>query len=271
MKKILFIAAVLAFAVSCSQGKGPKILVLYYSQSSTTEAVAREISNRLGADMEKIVPVTPYDGTYQETIERSRKEREEGILPELQPLKSDVRSYDIIFLGYPIWYGTYAVPMSTLLNTVDFSGKKVVPFCTFGSGGLESSTRDLKKQLTGAEILPGYGVRSARIDAAPAEIDRFLKQGGFIEGDVEVYEEFPELHQASDEEAAIFDAAVDGYPMINAKAEKASSRAVSGGTEYLFEARDIPRNPEQENMAGTMKVYVLAMDGQDPVFTRVVR
>ena len=271
MKKILFIAAVLAFAVSCSQSKGPKVLVLYYSQNSTTEAVAQEISNRLGADIEKIVPVTPYDGTYQETIERSRKEREEGVLPELQPLKSDIQSYDVIFLGYPIWYGTYAVPMASLLNTVDFTGKKVVPFCTFGSGGLDASVRDLKEKQPGAEVLPGYGVRAARIEAAPAEIDRFLKQGGFIEGGVEEYEEFPELHQASEEEAAIFDAAVNGYPMINAKAERVASRAVPGGTEYLFEARDIPRDPEQENMAGSMKVYVLAMDGQDPVFTQVVR
>lgn len=271
MKKLLFVAALLAFAVSCSQSKAPKILVLYYSQNSSTEAVALEISNRLGADIEKIVPVTPYDGTYQETIERSRKEREEGILPELQPLKSDISSYDVIFLGYPIWYGTYAVPMASLLNTVDFTGKKVVPFCTFGSGGLDASTRDLKEKLAGAEILPGYGVRSARIDAVPAEIDRFLKQGGFIEGDFEKYQDFPELHPVSEEEAALFDAAVDGYPMLNAKAEKVTSRSVSGGTEYIFEARDIPRNPGQEAMAGTMKVYVLDMDGQDPVFTQVVR
>ena len=161
--------------------------------------------------------------------------------------------------------------MASLLNTVDFTGKKVVPFCTFGSGGLDASTRDLKEKLAGAEILPGYGVRSARIDAVPAEIDRFLKQGGFIEGDFEKYQDFPELHPVSEEEAALFDAAVDGYPMLNAKAEKVTSRSVSGGTEYIFEARDIPRNPGQEAMAGTVKVYVLDMDGQDPVFTQVVR
>ena len=271
MKKILFIAVMAALAVSCSESKAPKILVLYYSQTSTTKTVAQEISNRLGADIEEIVPVTPYDGNFQETIERSQKERESGILPELQPIKSDIKSYDIIFLGYPIWFGTYAPPVAALLDNVDFTGKKVVPFCTFGSGGLDSSVNDLKAKLTGVEILPGYGVRAARVDAAPAEIDRFLKQGGFIEGEVEKLEDFSDFRVASEEEAAVFDAAVDGYPMLSAKAEKVQSRPVPGGTEYLFEARDIPRGPEQPEMARTIKVYVLALDGQAPVFTQVVR
>ena len=271
MKKILLLAAISVLAISCSQTKAPKILVLYYSETSTTKTVAQEISNLLGADIEEIVPVTPYSGNFQETIERSQKERESGILPELQPIKSDIQSYDIIFLGYPIWFGTYAMPVATLLNTVDFTGKKVVPFCTFGSGGLDSSTNDLKAKLTGAEILPGYGVRAARIDAAPAEIERFLKQGGFIEGEIEKLEDFSEVREASEDEAAIFDAAVDGYPMLSAKAEKVSSRPVPGGTEYLFEARDIPRMPGQEDIARYIKVYVLAMDGQAPVFTQVVR
>ena len=59
--------------------------------------------------------------------------------------------------------------------------------------------------------------------------------------------------------------------MINAKAESVSSRAVNGGTEYLFEARDIPRDPEHPEMAAVSRIYVLALDGQDPVFTRVAR
>ena len=59
--------------------------------------------------------------------------------------------------------------------------------------------------------------------------------------------------------------------MIHAQAENVSSRPVTGGVEYLFEARDIPRDPEQAPMAGTIKVYVLALEGQEPVFTQVLR
>ena len=271
MKKILLFAAMLIASVACSQNKAPKALVLYYSQTETTAKVAQQISSLLGADIEEIALVNPYDGSYQETIARSNEERQSGKLPELKPLKSDLKSYDVIFLGYPIWFGTYALPIGSLLKSTDFSGKKVVPFCTFGSGGLDASVKDLEANLAGAEVLPGYGVRQARIDAMPAEVEHFLKEGGFLEGEYEKPGEFSAMRPASEEEAAIFDAAVSTYPMINAKAENVASRAISGGMEYLFEARDIPRDPEHLEMAGVSKIYVLALDGQEPVFTQVVR
>ena len=291
MKKLLIFAALLLAAVSCGQ-KTPKmkVLVLYYSQTGTTKAVAEEICNRLGADIEAIEAVNPYDGDFGATIARCQQEMAEGVLPELKPLQSDVASYDVIFLGYPIWFGTYAPPVATLLKDTLLAQKKIVPFCCFGSGGLESSVANLAKALPDAEILPGYGVRAARIDAMPAEIDRFLKEGGFIEGEIAPLEAFDEEHSAAEAEAAIFDSAVAGYPMLNAKAEAVASRPVPGGIEYRFIARDLPReipadfktpkgpNPPKGDKApkalppaGPLTVFVLALDGQAPVFTRVIR
>ena len=272
MKRFLFLAAIVALAVSCTESKAQKVLVLYYSQTSTTKTVAQEFADKLGADIEEIALVEPYSGSYQDTIERSGRERSSGTLPEVKPLASDLSSYDVIFLGYPIWFGTYALPIGSLLKAVDFSGKTIVPFCTFGSGGLDVSVRDLKANLPDSKVLDGYGVRAARIDAAPAEVERFLKENGFLGGEFVKYDDFGPSHPASEEEAAIFDAAVSTYPMISAKAESVSSRFVEGGTEYLFEARDVPRGPAPGPApAGTMKVYVLDLDGQDPVFTQVVR
>ena len=274
MKRILILAVAVLMAASCANKKSEiKALVLYYSQNGTTEAVAEEIADRLGADIEAIVPMIPYDGDFMQTIERGKKELDGGILPEIQPIKADIQSYDVIFLGFPIWFGTYATPIFTVLDGVDFSGKKIVPFCSFGSGGLDSATRALEEKLPGVEILPGYGVRTARIDAASTEIDRFLKENGFLEGDITPLEPFPALHPASEEETAIFDAAVDGYPMLNAKAEEVAARSVPGGTEYIFTARD--QRPQKADAslppAGTLKVYVLAEDGKAPVFTLVIR
>lgn len=271
MKKILLLAAALILTVSCAQKKAPKALVLYYSQTSTTQAVAEEIANRLGADIEAIVPVVPYDGDYQATIERGRKEIEEGAFPEINPVKADIASYDVIFLGYPIWFGTYAPPVAAFLNTVDLTGKKVVPFCTFGSGGLDSSVKDIHEKYPGIDLLPGYGVRAARKDAVPAEVGRFLTAGGFLEGDAEKPADFSPAHPVSETESSIFDVAVDGYPMIHAKATEVSSRPVQGGTEYLFTAKDEPMNPAMEMPERFIKVYVLAEEGQVPVFTQVVR
>lgn len=273
MSMMLGLAAAAMVAVSCSPKKeAPKVLVLYYSQTSNTRGVAQEIATRLNADIEEIVPVQAYDGDFQATIDRCMKEREQGITPEVKPLTANISAYDVIFIGYPVWFGTFAPPVASFLDQVDLSGKKVVPFCTFGSGGLESSTKDLATKQPKAEILPGYGVRAARLAAVPKELDNFLKAGGFIEGEYVQPEPFGEQHPVSADEAAIFDAAVDGYPMLNAKATTVASRAIPEGTEYLFTAKDQPRedNPKMPP-AGELLVYVTVENGQAPVFTRVVR
>ena len=283
LKKMMVLATVTLVAVSCGPKQEntkeeaqikepPKMLVLYYSQTGNTKVVATEIATRLGADIEEIVPVELYDGDFQATIERGKKELDEGAFPEIQPLKSDPTKYDVVFIGYPIWFGTYALPVFTFLNQVDLGGKKIVPFCTFGSGGLESSIKDLAKAEPNAEILPGYGVRAARLESMPKEIDQFLKAGSFVEGEFVKLEEFPEQHAVSDEEAAIFDAAVGDYPMMHAKAATVASRNIPEGVEYLFTAVDLPRdgNPNMPP-AGEMKVYVTVNEGEAPVFTKVIR
>ena len=270
MKRILIVAA-MAFLFTACGPKSPKVLVLYYSQTSHTQTVAQEIQKAIGADMEEILCVNPYDGTYQETIARAGEERAQGILPEIEPIKADLSKYDIIFLGYPVWYGTMAPPMASLLEQVDFSGKKLVPFCTFGSGGLQSSSEDLAAKEPDATVMPGYGVRAARIDAVPAEVDYFLKSNGYLKGEFTPLEEFPEPHAVSEEEAAIFDAAVGDHPMIQAKAVDVAVRTVPCGTEYLFTAENLPREGMPQFGPSQMKVYVLAQEGKDPVFTQVVR
>ena len=278
LKLLLVLATVTLTAASCSpkkeatQEETPKMLVLYYSQTGITKTVAQEIANKLGADIEEIAAVNPYDGDFQATIDRCMQEREKGIIPAIQPVKADISQYDIIFIGYPVWFGTYAPPVATFLDSVDLSGKKIVPFCTFGSGGLESSVKEMTEKQPNAEILPGYGVRAARIEAMPEEVDNFLKANSFLEGEYTQLEEFPEQHEVSDEEAAIFDAAVDGYPMLHAKAKTVASRDIPNGTEYLFTAIDLPRK-DKPNMppAGEMQVYVTVTEGNAPVFTKVIR
>ena len=249
-----------------------KTLVCYYSQTGNTRAVATEIATRLGADLDEIVPVVPYENDFKATIDRSKKELDEGNFPEIQPLATDASGYDVIFIGFPVWFGTYAPPVAKFLEQADLSGKKIVPFCTFGSGGLDSSVRDLAKAEPNAEILPGYGVRAARLDAMPQEIDQFLKANGFLEGEFVKLEPFPEAHPVTEEEAALFDAAVGDYPMMHAQATTVASRALPNGVEYLFTAKDLPREemPDMPPM-GEMKVYVTVTEGEAPVFTQVVR
>ena len=278
MKKfnlILALVAVVFAVVSCDTKKEEpkkKALVLYYSQTSNTKTVAQEIAKLMEADIEEIVPVKPYDGDFQTTIDRCSKERDEGISCEIKPISADITKYDVIFLGFPVWFGTYAPPVAAFLDQADLSGKKVVPFCTFGSGGLDSSVKDLAKKQPKAEILPGYGVRAARMAAVPKEVDQFLKEGGLIEGEFTKLEAFAEEHPVSKEESDIFDAATKDYPMMHAQAKTVATRNIPGGVEYLFTAVDLPREDNQQAPPpGELKVYVTKLEGATPEFTQVVR
>ena len=289
MKLLMCAAVALMTVVSCTPKKEApksKVLVLYYSLTSNTKTVAQEIATRLDADIEEITLVQPYDTAFQATIDRCKADREKGILPEIKPLKANIADYDWIFIGYPIWFGTYAPPIASLLDKIDLSGKFVVPFCTFGSGGLESSVKDLTEKQPNAKILPGYGVRAARMNAMPKELEHFLKRNSALmaaldttnvaatEPTESVFEpaDFPEQHPVSADEAAIFDAAVNGYPMLNAKAKTVASRTILEGTEYLFTAMDKPREDKPDMPpASEIKVYVIVEKGKAPEFTRVVR
>ena len=106
----------------------------------------------------------------------------------------------------------------------------------------------------------------------PKEVEEYLVAHGFIAGEAVVAEPWGEEHPVNDEEAAIFDAAVGGYPMLHAQAKSVAARAVAGGSEYRFTAVDMPREDKPDMPpAGELTVYVLVADGQAPVFTRVVR
>ena len=277
MKTLLTLAYVEIMLAACSSKKAetpteivsPNMyLVLYYSQTGATKAVAEEFQKALDANIEAIELTEAYPTDFQETLNKVREDAELGKTPEIKPLKSNLKDYEVIFLGYPIWMGTYASPIITLLSNIDLSDKKVVNFCTFGSGGLIASTNDLKEAAPGVNVLASYGVRNARVSAAPDEINQFLIRNGFLKGEVEKLEDFSEQKPVSGDEAAIFNVAVAGYPMLNAKATTVGSRSISTGTEYLFHAD----NTNADGEVSDIQVWVtLRKDGSAPEFTLVER
>ena len=246
-----------------------KALVLYYSETGTTKTVAQEIQAQTGADIEAVEAVEPYSGNFQETIQRSGRERESGELPALKPLKKRIADYDIIFLGYPIWFGTYALPIATPVKEQDFAGKTVVPFCTFGSGGLNTSTADLKKALPKANIVAGYGVRTARVAAAAKELDRFLKENGYKKGKVEKLPEYSAQQPVTDEERAIFDTACSSYQFPLGTPQTVGKRTTADSTDYKFTVTS--RGMDGKEATSIIYVTVENAKGAKPEFTEVVR
>ncbi|XCP87123.1 flavodoxin [Roseburia hominis] len=136
-----------------------KVLVAYFSATGTTQGVAEHIANGLNADIYEIVPEDPYtdaDLDYNDNNSRTTIEMND---PDARPAISgsveNMEQYDIVFIGYPIWWGEAPRIVSTFVESYDFSGKTIVPFCTSGGSGTGSSATNLEQLTGGAEWLSG--------------------------------------------------------------------------------------------------------------------
>lgn len=246
-----------------------KVLVVYYSQTGATEKVAKEIQQQLNADIEAIEVENPYDGDFNATIARCQKEMESGEMPTVKPLKANIDDYDIIMIGYPVWFGTYARPIASLIESQKFEGKKVVTFCTFGSGGLQSSTSDLKAALPNAEVIEGYGVRNARINSIKEELNRFLIEGGYKEGDIEALPGFMEHKPVTAEDTEIFNQACGDYQFPLGTPVDVAIRETATSTDYEFSAKS--QDKDGKETTATIYVTVGKEANAKPEFTQVVR
>ncbi len=270
MKRILFMIALVLTMAGCSQNKeNNKSLVIYYSQTGATKQVACEIARLLGADTLSIDVTQPYNGTYDETIARCQEERAAGIVPELRNQDMDIEEYDTIFIGYPIWFGTYAPPIAALLDKVDFSGKKIVPFCTFGSGGLNAGIKDLKAALPGIEVCNGYGVRNARIAKAPAELERFLIENGYMAGELPELADYSEQMAVTQEETDIFNLACGDYQFPLGTPVTVGKRTTETSVDYRYTVV----STGQDGSVTESIIFVTVENAPDakPEFTEVVR
>ena len=131
-----------------------KTLVVYFSATGTTEGVAQTIADTVGADLFEVVPSDPYtsdDLNWTNNDSRVSREHNDEGLRAVALESTDVDGwddYDTVFIGYPIWWGIAAWPMSSFVSANDFSGKNVVPFCTSLSSGIGQSGK-LLAELAG--------------------------------------------------------------------------------------------------------------------------
>ena len=139
---------------------GNKILVAYFSVTNHTEGVAQKLADGLGADLYEITPEQPYtdaDLDYGDSQSRSSIEMDDpSARPAISNTVENMDQYDVVFLGYPIWWGEAPRIMSTFMEAYSFDGKTVVAFCTSASSGFGSSDRALRDAASGANWLEGH-------------------------------------------------------------------------------------------------------------------
>lgn len=149
-----------------TQGESGKVLVVYYSASGNTEAVAKTIAETMNADIFELEPLEPYtDGDLNWSDDNSRvsKEHDNPDIRNVDLTSTTVdnwESYDTVIIGYPIWWGIAAWPVDGFVKANDFTGKTVIPFCTAASSGIGESGELLAEMAGTGTWLEGEKFRS---------------------------------------------------------------------------------------------------------------
>ena len=144
-----------------------KALVAYFSASGTTKAVAEKLAQGIGADLHEIAPMIPYthgDLNWMDKRSRSSVEmNDRSARPEIASKVADMARYDVVFVGFPVWWYREPSIIDTFMELYDFTGKAVIPFCTSGGSGLGDSPKNMQALAKGAKVasVQRFGARSS--------------------------------------------------------------------------------------------------------------
>ena len=173
-----------AQAVLSGAKKDAKILVAYFSRADenygvgfvekgNTQIIAEYIADYLKADSFHIRTVTPYPKNYRECTNVALEEQKKKARPALAEQIGNLKDYDIIFLGYPNWWGDLPMAVYTFLESNDFSGKTIIPFCTHAGSGLSNTVKTIASKCPRATVLNGFAMsgQTAQNSQAAAKRD----------------------------------------------------------------------------------------------------
>ena len=173
MKKFFALFMVLLTILSCSATEndvpqlasasdgtlfnGKKILVAYFSWGGTTRRMAEAIENTTKGDIFEIEPVVPYPTSYTPCTEVALEERDTDARPAIKNKVENWNEYEIVFIGCPVWWHTAPMIISTFAESYDFSGKTVIPFCTYAATFRDETLQKIVDLTSAAEHLEGLG------------------------------------------------------------------------------------------------------------------
>lgn len=173
-----------------------KILIAYFSRAGenynvgtiekgNTEIIAEMIAEATGGDLFHIQTVNPYPENYMEMLAVAQQEYDDSARPELADEVQNMADYDVVFLGYPIWWSGLPMAMHSFMESYDFTGKKIIPFNTHEGSGQGETQAQIEDALPGVTILDGLAVQgqTAQNDrtAAQEAVTAWLQKGGFID------------------------------------------------------------------------------------------
>ena len=153
-----------------------KILVVYFSHSGNTREIANQIHKIAVGDIFEIQSVKPYPQDYDAVVEQAKQELNSGHKPALKTRIENIKPYDLVFIGYPIWWGTFPAPVKTFLSEYDFSGRTIVPFCTHEGSGLGRSVTDISKLCPQSTLLDSVAIRGRDVKTTQNKVSEWLQK-----------------------------------------------------------------------------------------------
>jgi len=139
-----------------------------------TEVAAGMIKELTGAELFKIEPARPYARDYNTCINEAQADQRADARPALKALPESLDKYDTVYLGYPNYWGTMPMAVFTFLESFDFSGKVIRPFCTHEGSGMGRSEADIKRLCPNSQVKKGLAIQGGRVNRAAADIERWV-------------------------------------------------------------------------------------------------
>ena len=156
------------------QSQGSRVLVAYFTRTGNTRVIAHQIRRALRADLFEIEPAEPYPEDYEETVRQAVRERDGNYRPPLKAEVPDIRSYQAVFLGLPIWGETAPPVIRSFLSQHDLSGKTLVPFITHGGYGQGRSMNVVREHAARASVLNPFVMEADQERRTLTQVSRWL-------------------------------------------------------------------------------------------------
>ena len=170
-----------------------KNIILYFSRDGqnysngkivnlvcgNTQIAAEFIRDITGADMFQIEARDSYPADYYECTDVAKEQMNADMRPELKQWPNfNTAQYDTIYLGYPIWWGTFPMVMFTMLEHYDWAGKTIMPFCTHEGSALGHSESDIRRICRGANVMRGLAIHGADVQNSRDKIEKWIRDAG---------------------------------------------------------------------------------------------
>lgn len=157
---------------------GSESLVVYFSWSGNTENVAKSVQSQTDSDIFEIVPATSYSDDYDTVLDVAQEEQKENARPAISGSIENIDQYDVVYVGFPNWWGDMPMILYSFLDSYDLSGKTVAPFVTSGGSGFSGTIGTIESLEPGAEVMEGLSLGSSQAAQPEEAVAQWLEELG---------------------------------------------------------------------------------------------